>query len=55
MAGGSSSIILYRDTYGRYGAAGQVQTISNYALLQEQPRRMPDFWMIRSLTQLEKE
>ena len=55
MDGGSSSIMLYRDTYGRYGAAGQVQTISNYALLQEQPRRMPDFWMIRSLTQLEKE
>ena len=55
MDGGSSAIMLYRDTYGRYGNPGQVQTISNYALLQEQPRRMPDFWMIRSLTKLEKE
>ena len=55
MDGGSSAIMLYRDTYGRYGSPGQVQTISNYALLQEQPRRMPDFWMIRSLTKLEKE
>lgn len=55
MDGGSSSILLYRDTYGRYGSPGQVQTISNYALLQEQPRRMPDFWMIRSLTKLGEE
>ena len=55
MDGGSSSIMLYRDTFGRYGSPGQVQTISNYALLQEQPRRMPDFWMIRSLTKLDKE
>ena len=55
MDGGSSAIMLYRDTFGRYGNPGQVQTISNYALLQEQPRRMPDFWMIRSLTKLGEE
>lgn len=55
MDGGSSAIMLYRDTFGRYGSPGQVQTISNYALLQEQPRRMPDFWMIRSLTKLGEE
>lgn len=55
MDGGSSAIMLYRDTFGRYGTPGQVQTISNYALLQEQPRRMPDFWMIRSLTKLGEE
>lgn len=55
MDGGSSSIMLYRDTYSRYnGTPGQVHTISNYALLQEQPRRMPDFWMIRSLAALEE-
>lgn len=53
MDGGSSSIMLYRDTYGIYGTPGEVQAISNYALLQSQPRRMPDFWMIRSLTELE--
>ena len=56
MDGGSSSIMLYRDTFGRYdGYPGEIHTISNYALLQEQPRRMPDFWMIRSLTELEVE
>lgn len=56
MDGGSSSIMLYRDTFSRYGGTpGQVHTISNYALLQEQPRRMPDFWMIRSLTQLSED
>ena len=47
MDGGSSSVMLYRDTYGLYGEAGQVQMINNYSLLQSQPRRMPNFWMVR--------
>ena len=47
MDGGSSSVMLYRDTYGLYGEAGQVQMINNYSLLQENPRRMPTFWMVR--------
>ena len=47
MDGGSSSVMLYRDTYGRYGEAGKVQMINNYSLLQSEPRRMPNFWMIR--------
>jgi exopolysaccharide biosynthesis protein len=47
LDGGSSSIMLYRDTYGLYGEAGQVQMINNYSLLQENPRRMPSFWMVR--------
>lgn len=47
LDGGSSSIMLYRDTYGLYGDAGQVQMINNYSLLQENPRRMPTFWMVR--------
>ena len=45
--GGSSSVMMYRDTYGRYGEAGQVQMINSYSLLQSEPRRMPDFWMVR--------
>lgn len=48
LDGGSSSIMLYRDTYGLYGEAGTVQMINNYSLLQENPRRMPSFWMVRS-------
>lgn len=47
LDGGSSSIMLYRDTYGLYGDAGQIQMINNYSLLQENPRRMPTFWMVR--------
>ena len=47
MDGGSSSVMLYRDTYGLYGEAGQVQMINNYSLLQAEPRRMPNFWMVK--------
>ena len=47
MGGGSSTVMMYRDTYGRYGTAGQVQMINSYSLLQAEPRRMPDFWMVR--------
>ena len=46
MDGGSSSVMLYRDTYGLYGEAGQIQMINNYSLLQSQPRRMPNYWMV---------
>ena len=48
MDGGSSSVMMYRDTNGLFGEAGQVQMINNYSLLQSQPRRMPNFWMVRS-------
>ncbi len=47
LDGGSSTIMLYRDQYGRYGEAGKVQMINNYSLLQEQPRKMPTFIMVR--------
>jgi len=48
MDGGSSSVMMYRDTQGLFGEAGQVQMINNYSLLQSQPRRMPNFWMVRA-------
>ena len=47
MDGGSSSVMLYRDTYGRYGEAGKVQMMNSYSLMQAEPRRMPNFWMVR--------
>ncbi len=47
MDGGSSTVMLYRDTDGRYGEPGTVQMINNYSLFQSQPRRMPNFWMVR--------
>lgn len=47
LDGGSSSVMLYRDNYGRYGEEGKVVMINNYAILQEMPRRMPTFFMVR--------
>lgn len=47
MDGGSSSVMLYRDTYGRYGTAGEVQMMNSYSLLQSMPRRMPNYWLVR--------
>ena len=47
MDGGSSSVMMYRDANGLYGEAGQVTMINNYSLLQSQPRRMPNYWMVR--------
>ena len=47
LDGGSSTVMLYRDNYGLYGEPGKVQMINNYSLLQEEPRRMPTFFMVR--------
>ena len=47
MDGGSSSLMYYKDTYGRFGEAGAYQVVNNPALLQKEPRRMPNFWMVR--------
>ncbi len=47
MDGGSSSVMMYRDAWGRYGQAGETVMINSYSLLQAEPRRMPDFWMVR--------
>ena len=48
LDGGSSSVMLYRDTQGLFGEAGQVQMINSYSVLQSQPRRMPNYWLVRS-------
>lgn len=53
MDGGSSSIMLYRDVYNRFPDASvmcdnNVKMMNSYSVLQSQPRRMPDFWMVKS-------
>ena len=48
MDGGSSSVMMYRDERGLFGEAGEVTMINNYSLLQSQPRKMPNFWMVRA-------
>ena len=47
MDGGSSSVMFYHDTQGLYGNPGEYTMINNYSLFQEEPRRMPNFWMVR--------
>ena len=48
LDGGSSSVMLYRDMHGLYGEPGKVQMINNYSVLQSQPRRMPNYWLVRT-------
>ena len=47
MDGGSSSVMMYRDTAGRFGPAGELKMMNSYSLLQSEPRKMPDYWMVR--------
>ena len=54
LDGGSSTVMLYRDRYGRYTNdkgltrfGNDVVMINNYSLLQQEPRRMPTFFMVR--------
>lgn len=51
LDGGSSSVMMYRDTYGLYGAAGEVTMINNYSVMQSQPRRMPNYWLVLSASE----
>ena len=48
LDGGSSSVMMYRDTYGLYGEAGEVLMMNSYSVLQSQPRRMPNYWLVRA-------
>lgn len=47
LDGGASTVMAYKDTYGRYGEAGEYITCSSYSLFQAVPRRMPTFFMVR--------
>lgn len=57
LDGGSSTVMVYEDQYGlydgdtdrqRFGDNDQYVLINNYSLLQEQPRRMPTFFMVKA-------
>ncbi len=51
LDGGSSTVMLYRDTNGLYEDrhiwGNDIAMINNYSLLQQDPRRMPTFFMVR--------
>jgi len=42
LDGGSSTVMMYRDP-----ETGKVSMVNNYSLLQEEPRRMPTFFMVK--------
>ncbi len=44
LDGGSSTVMLHRDS-----ETGEVSMINNYSLLQNKPRRMPTFYMVRPI------
>ena len=48
LDGGASTVMPYRDSRGIYGTAGEVVMINSYSLLQEAPRKMPTFFMVRA-------
>lgn len=47
LDGGSSTVMFYRDDYGKYGTEGELVMINSYSLLQETPRKMPTYIMVR--------
>ena len=47
LDGGSSTVMLYKDTCGKMGTKDEIHMINNYSLLQKEPRRMPTFFMVR--------
>ena len=49
MDGGSSTVMMYRDVSGVYREPGEVYMVNSYSLLQSEPRRMPDYWLVRPL------
>jgi len=46
LDGGSSTVMLHRDQ-----ETGEVSMINSYSLLQEEPRRMPTFYMVRPISE----
>ena len=48
MDGGSSSVMMYRDTLDKIEGDEEVAMVNNYSLLQSKPRRMPNFWMVKA-------
>lgn len=60
LDGGSSSVMLYRDTYGLYKddekyknkeVCEGVLMMNEYSVLQSQPRRMPNYWLVRTASE----
>ncbi len=56
LDGGSSAVMMYRDPQNLYprqedacfGDKMDIKMINNYSVMQSQPRRMPNFWLVKS-------
>ncbi len=53
LDGGSSTVMMYKDTVGKMGEKDQIHMINNYSVLQKEPRRMPTFFMVRPSSEVE--
>ena len=49
LDGGNSSVMMYRDTAGKFGTANEIYMVNSYAQLQAQPDPMPTYWLVQSV------
>lgn len=49
LDGGNSSVMMYRDTAGKFGPARQIYTVNSPAQLQAEPDPMPTYWLVQSV------
>ena len=49
LDGGNSSVMMYRDTAGKFGPASQIYMVNSPAQLQAEPDPMPTYWLVQSV------
>lgn len=49
LDGGKSSVMMYRDTAGKFGAANEIYRVNSYAQLQIESDFMPTYWLVQSV------
>ena len=49
LEGGNSSVMMYRDTAGKFGPANQIYMVNSHAQLQAEPDPMPTYWLVQSV------
>ena len=49
LDGGNSSIMMYRDTAGKFGAPNEIYTVNGYAQLQAESDPLPTYWLVQSV------
>ena len=49
LDGGTSSVMMYRDTTGKFGAANEIYMVNSHAQLQAESDPMPTYWLVQSV------